>query len=55
MGGDLRRAPDVGEIPYGSHYVRGPSRTQWEHSIPPLATLRYSVTFRTVAERAAAR
>jgi len=29
--------------------LRGPSRTEWEHSIPPLETLRYSITFRSMA------
>ena len=27
--------------------VRGPVRTQWEHSIPAVAALRYSITFRS--------
>jgi alkylated DNA repair dioxygenase AlkB len=31
-----------------AYLLRGPSRTEWEHSIPPLETLRYSVTFRTL-------
>jgi hypothetical protein len=31
----------------GSAYLlRGPSRTEWEHSIPAVETLRYSITFR---------
>ncbi len=31
----------------GSMYLlSGPSRTEWEHSIPPVEQLRYSVTFR---------
>jgi alkylated DNA repair dioxygenase AlkB len=34
--------------PRSAYLLRGASRTQWEHSIPPLDTLRYSVTFRTV-------
>jgi alkylated DNA repair dioxygenase AlkB len=34
--------------PRSSYLLRGTSRTEWEHSIPPLETLRYSVTFRTV-------
>ena len=38
--------------PRSAYLLRGPARTQWEHSIPPLATLRYSVTFRTVQDRA---
>jgi alkylated DNA repair dioxygenase AlkB len=31
--------------PRSAYLLRGPSRTEWEHSIPPLDTLRYSVTF----------
>jgi alkylated DNA repair dioxygenase AlkB len=38
-----------------AYLLRGPSRMQWEHSIPPLSTLRYSVTFRTLADRTAVR
>ncbi len=37
--------------PRSAYLLRGPSRTQWEHSIPPLSTLRYSITFRTLADR----
>jgi alkylated DNA repair dioxygenase AlkB len=29
--------------PRSAYLLRGPSRTEWEHSIPPLDTLRYSV------------
>jgi alkylated DNA repair dioxygenase AlkB len=35
-----------------AYLLRGASRTEWEHSIPPLETLRYSVTFRTLRETA---
>ena len=38
--------------PRSAYLLRGASRTQWEHSIPPLETLRYSVTFRTLREPA---
>src|SRR5436305_4291869 len=34
--------------PRSAYLLRGGSRTEWEHSIPPLETLRYSVTFRTL-------
>ena len=34
--------------PRSAYLLRGASRTEWEHSIPLLETLRYSVTFRTV-------
>jgi alkylated DNA repair dioxygenase AlkB len=38
--------------PRSAYLLRGAARTQWEHSIPPLATLRYSITFRTLRDRA---
>jgi alkylated DNA repair dioxygenase AlkB len=38
--------------PRSAYLLRGPSRTAWEHSIPPLDTLRYSVTFRSMQEGA---
>lgn len=34
--------------PRSAYLLRGPARTEWEHSIPPAERLRYSVTFRTV-------
>jgi alkylated DNA repair dioxygenase AlkB len=36
--------------PRSAYLLRGASRTEWEHSIPLLDTLRYSVTFRTLRE-----
>ncbi|CAN7353792.1 alpha-ketoglutarate-dependent dioxygenase AlkB [Phenylobacterium sp. LjRoot225] len=33
--------------PRSAYLLRGPARREWQHSIPPLQTLRYSVTFRT--------
>jgi alkylated DNA repair dioxygenase AlkB len=33
--------------------LRGPSRSEWEHSIPAVDALRYSLTFRNVLERGA--
>ena len=36
--------------PRSAYLLRGPARTQWEHSIPPVETLRYSITFRTLAD-----
>jgi alkylated DNA repair dioxygenase AlkB len=35
--------------PRSAYLLRGPARTEWEHSIPPVDTLRYSITFRTLA------
>lgn len=31
-----------------AYLMTGPSRTEWEHSIPPLAEHRYSITLRTL-------
>jgi alkylated DNA repair dioxygenase AlkB len=35
--------------PRSAYLLRGPSRTEWEHSIPAVDTLRYSITFRSLA------
>jgi alkylated DNA repair dioxygenase AlkB len=37
--------------PRSLYLLRGPSRTEWEHSIPGVESLRYSITFRNVLER----
>ena len=36
--------------PRSAYLLRGPSRTDWEHSIPGVDALRYSITFRTFRE-----
>jgi alkylated DNA repair dioxygenase AlkB len=36
--------------PRSAYLLRGPSRTEWEHSIPAVASLRYSITFRTMGD-----
>ena len=36
--------------PRSAYLLRGPSRTEWEHSIPPVDRLRYSITFRNFRE-----
>ena len=41
----------VGVEPRSAYLLRGPSRELWEHSIPPVETLRFSVTFRTLRRR----
>jgi alkylated DNA repair dioxygenase AlkB len=37
--------------PRSIYLLRGPARTEWEHSIPAVEKLRYSITFRNVLER----
>ena len=34
--------------PRSAYLLRGPSRTEWEHSIPAVDALRYSITFRSL-------
>jgi alkylated DNA repair dioxygenase AlkB len=34
--------------PRSAYLLRGPARHEWEHSIPAVSALRYSVTFRTL-------
>jgi alkylated DNA repair dioxygenase AlkB len=35
--------------PGSAYLLRVPSRTEWEHSIPAVDALRYSITFRSLA------
>lgn len=45
------RAWETAELPLpprSVYVLTGPARTEWEHSIPPVKELRYSVTFRTL-------
>jgi alkylated DNA repair dioxygenase AlkB len=51
----LRRATDGGwervnlvAEPRSAYLLRGESRTAWEHSIPPVDALRYSITWRNL-------
>jgi len=53
----LRRAAGTGwerasitAEPRSAYLMRGPSRTEWEHSIPGVDALRYSITFRNFRE-----
>lgn len=34
--------------PRSAYLLRGPARTEWEHSIPAVDTARYSVTYRNI-------
>jgi alkylated DNA repair dioxygenase AlkB len=44
-GSKWERASVVTE-PRSAYLLQGPSRTEWEHSIPAVDSLRYSITFR---------
>lgn len=37
--------------PRSAYLLSGPSRSEWEHSIPAVEQLRYSITFRSFVER----
>lgn len=41
----------VSAEPRSAYLLQGPSRTEWEHSIPALNELRYSITFRNIKAR----
>jgi alkylated DNA repair dioxygenase AlkB len=54
----LRRANVVGwdrvsivAEPRSAYLLSGPSRTEWEHSIPEMDRLRYSITFRNFSRK----
>ena len=40
--------------PRSAYLLRGPARTEWEHSIPEVTELRYSITFRSLRQSEAA-
>ena len=48
--GKWQRAAIIAE-PRSAYLLKGPARTEWEHSIPPVDRLRYSITFRNFIER----
>ena len=49
LGSKWERASVIAE-PRSVYLLRGPSRTEWEHSIPGVESLRYSITFRNLRE-----
>jgi alkylated DNA repair dioxygenase AlkB len=50
QGGAWQRAAITLE-PRSAYLLTGPSRTEWEHSIPPMDRLRYSITYRNFIEK----
>ncbi|MFL5561372.1 MAG: alpha-ketoglutarate-dependent dioxygenase AlkB [Gemmatimonadaceae bacterium] len=49
VGERWERASIIAE-PRSAYLLHGPSRTEWEHSIPPVDALRYSITFRNLRD-----
>lgn len=45
--GWIRRSQEV--MPRSIYMLSGEARTMWEHSVPPVSSLRYALTFRTLA------
>jgi alkylated DNA repair protein (DNA oxidative demethylase) len=46
--GDERHVYEQELAPRSAYVLRGPARSDWQHSIPAVADLRYSITFRTL-------
>jgi alkylated DNA repair dioxygenase AlkB len=46
--GEAWERVNVPAEPRSAYLLSGPSRTEWEHSVPPVGALRYSVTFRNL-------
>ena len=45
---DVRRVHELALAPRSAYVLSGAARWSWQHSIPAVADLRYSITFRTV-------
>jgi alkylated DNA repair dioxygenase AlkB len=45
----IRRSQEL--KPRSIYILDGEARTNWEHSVPPVSALRYSLTFRTLASQ----
>jgi alkylated DNA repair dioxygenase AlkB len=45
--GERWRRLNLEVAPRSAYLLRGPARRLWEHSIAPMTTLRYSITFRS--------
>ena len=50
VGDEFERANVVVD-PRSAYLLSGPARTEWEHSIPAVDAMRYSITFRNLRER----
>ena len=48
---EIARATKVLDLePRSAYVLRGPARWQWQHAISPTKSLRYSITFRSLAK-----
>jgi alkylated DNA repair dioxygenase AlkB len=54
VGTAWKRATFIAQ-PRSAYLLHGAARTEWLHSIPPVDTLRYSITFRQVRPKGSAR
>jgi alkylated DNA repair protein (DNA oxidative demethylase) len=52
--GERRLVYEQPLAPRSAYVLAGPARAAWQHSIPPVRDLRYSITFRTLRRRPAA-
>ena len=46
-----RETREAALAPRSAYVLDGEARWRWQHSIPPIATPRYSITFRTLVDR----
>jgi alkylated DNA repair protein (DNA oxidative demethylase) len=51
--GDVRHVYELELAPRSVYVLAGAARSTWQHSIPPVESLRYSITFRTLRRRPA--
>ncbi|MCP2261248.1 Alkylated DNA repair dioxygenase AlkB [Streptoalloteichus tenebrarius] len=50
--GEERRVYELELAPRSAYVLSGAARSAWQHSIPPVPELRYSITFRTLRDPA---
>jgi alkylated DNA repair dioxygenase AlkB len=50
---DSRETVDTEIEPRSLYILNGPARADWQHHIPPVKSLRYSITFRTLRRKRA--
>ena len=53
LAGPRKTTHEIDLLPRSAYLITGEARQAYEHSIPPVASLRYSITFRTLRSYAA--